>query len=95
MDDLKLYEQIKSVKWACQYGKEMVSDDIGREFGLDKCVKATFKRGKEWWLKEPNWTGTMSYRTEPEAAYTYHIPWYRGSREGTEHHKMKAHIKKE
>ena len=46
MDDLKLYAcndfelegLLKTVK--------TFSDDIGMEFGLDKCAKETFKRGK-------------------------------------------------
>ena len=46
MDDLKLYTcndyelegLLKTVK--------AFSDDIGMEFRLDKCAKATFKRGK-------------------------------------------------
>ena len=46
MDDLKLIakseeelqKQIQTVK--------IFSDDINMEFGLEKCVKVTFKRGK-------------------------------------------------
>ena len=46
MDDLKLYskdeqEQIGELKIVKQ-----LSDDIGMEFGLEKCAKASFKKGK-------------------------------------------------
>ena len=46
MDDLKLYskneqEQIGELKIVKQF-----SDDIGMEFGLEKCAKASFKKGK-------------------------------------------------
>ena len=46
MDDLKLYskndqEQVGQLKIVKQF-----SDDIGMTFGLEKCAKASFKRGK-------------------------------------------------
>ena len=46
MDDLKLYskkeqEQIGELKIVKQF-----SDGIGMEFGLEKCAKASFKKGK-------------------------------------------------
>ena len=46
MDDIKLYskneqEQVGELKVAKQF-----SDDIGMEFGLEKCAKASFKKGK-------------------------------------------------
>ena len=46
MDDLKLYskndqEQVGQLKLVKQF-----SDDIGMTFGLEKCAKASFKRGK-------------------------------------------------
>ena len=46
MDDLKLYskndqEQVGELKIVKQF-----SDDIGMEFGLEKCAKASFKKGK-------------------------------------------------
>ena len=46
MDDLKLYskneqEQFRELKIEKQF-----SDDIGMEFGLEKCAKASFKKGK-------------------------------------------------
>ena len=46
LDDLKLYskndqEQVGQLKIVKQF-----SDDIGMTFGLEKCAKASFKRGK-------------------------------------------------
>ena len=46
MDDLKLHskndqEQVGELKIVKQF-----SDDIGMEFGLEKCAKASFKKGK-------------------------------------------------
>ena len=46
MDDLKLYskndqEQVGELKIVKQF-----SDDIGMEFGLEKCAKASFKEGE-------------------------------------------------
>ena len=46
MDDVKLYskndqEQVGQLKIVKQF-----SDDIGMTFGLEKCAKASFKRGK-------------------------------------------------
>ena len=46
MDDLKLYskneqEQIGELKIVKQF-----SDDISMEFGIEKCAKASFKKGK-------------------------------------------------
>ena len=46
MDGLKLYskndqEQVGELKIVKQF-----SDDIGKEFGLKKCAKASFKKGK-------------------------------------------------
>ena len=46
MDDLKLYskndqEQLGELKIVKQF-----SDDTGMEFGLEKCAKASFKKGK-------------------------------------------------
>ena len=46
MDDLKIYskndkEQVRLLRIVKQF-----SDDINMTFGLDKCAKATFKKGK-------------------------------------------------
>ena len=46
MDDLRLYnkndqEQVGELKTVKRFG-----DDIGMGFGLEKCAKANFKKGK-------------------------------------------------
>ena len=47
MDDLKLYGTNDSQLNGLISMVKKVSDDIQMEFGLDKCAKATFKRGKK------------------------------------------------
>ena len=46
MDDLKLYAKDDSELEGLLRIVKGFSDDIGMEFGLSKCAKATFKRGK-------------------------------------------------
>ena len=47
VDDLKLYGTSDSQLNGLISTVKKVSDDIQMEFGLDKCAKATFKRGKK------------------------------------------------
>ena len=47
VDDLKLYGTSNSQLNGLISTVKKVSDDIQMEFGLDKCAKATFKRGKK------------------------------------------------
>ena len=70
-----------------------VSDDIKIEIGLDKCAKATFKRGKKTSGEGIQLNDNKAIQDlEPEATYTN-----LGMEEGncTDHHKMKAKIQKE
>ena len=46
MDDLKLYAKNDKELEGLLYTVKPFSDDIGMEFGLNKCVKATFMKGK-------------------------------------------------
>ena len=46
MDDLKLYAKDDNELEGLLRIVKGFSDDIGMEFGLSKCAKATFKRGK-------------------------------------------------
>ena len=47
VDDLKLYWNSDSQLMGLINPVKMVSDDIRMELDLDKCTKATFKRGKK------------------------------------------------
>ena len=93
MNELKLYRTNNNLLNGCFNTFKMVSDDIRMEFGLDKCAKATFKRGKIV-LTE----GTQLDRDnviqelEPEATHTY---LGIKEEESTEHNKMKAKIQKQ
>ena len=93
MDDLKLYgkndqEQVGELEIVKQF-----SDDIGMEFGLEKCAKASFKKGKlastgniirdEYTATEElNQEGTCKYLGADES-------------DGIQHRKMKEKIRKE
>ena len=93
MDDLKLYskndqEQVGELKIVKQF-----SDDIGMEFGLEKCAKASFKKGKlaltgniiidEYTaIEELNQEGIYKYLGVDES-------------DGIQHSKMKEKIRKE
>ena len=46
MDDLKTYTKTNDEQTGLLTIVKGYSDDIGMEFGLDKCAKATFKKGK-------------------------------------------------
>ena len=92
MDDLKLYGKndyefdglLKTVKTS--------SDDIGMTFGLDKCIKATFIRGK---LKYTSSivldTDTKIKELDQEETYKY-LGIEEG--DGIRHGKMKERTKK-
>ena len=45
MDDLKLFAKDNDLEGLLQTVKKF-SDNIGMSLGLDKCAKATFKRGE-------------------------------------------------
>ena len=54
------------------------------EFGLDKCVKATFKREKKISAEGIQLNDNKVIQEEPEAIYTY-LGMEEGN--GTDHHK--------
>ena len=93
MDDLKLYskndqEQVGELKIVKQF-----SDNIGMEFGLEKCAKASFKKGK---LASTGNIITDEY-TDTEELNQEGIYKYLGVDEsdGIQHSKMKEKIRKE
>ena len=86
MDDLKTYAKTESQQTGLLNIVKTFSDDIKMEFGLDKCAKATFKRGK---LTE---TFDLQLDTELEQENTYK---YLGVDEVIQHAKMKEKVRKE
>ena len=93
MDDLKLYAKNDSELEGLLKIVKGFSDDIGMEFGLDKCAKATFKKGKlvssvHTELDE----STVIKDLENEKAYKYLGV---DESDGIQHAKMKEKLRKE
>ena len=93
VDDLKLYGTNQNQLKGLDNTVKMVSDDIKMGFGLDKCAKATFRRGKKI-AAEGIALNDNQVIQDVEQAETYK---YLGMEEGegVQHHKMKVKIKKE
>ena len=93
VDDLKLYGTSDSQLNGLISTVKKVSDDIQMEFGLDKCAKATFKRGKKV-SAEGILLNDHQLIQDLDQAETYK---YLGMEEGegVQHHQMKVKIKKE
>ena len=93
MDDLKLYTRNDEQLETQLHNVKMFSDDIGMSFGLDKCAKATFKRGK----LQASSPIKLDVKTEisnlnPEHSYKY-LGILEG--DGISHSQMKEKIRKE
>ena len=93
MDDLKLYTKDDSELEGYLKIAKGFSDDIGMEFGLSKCAKANFKRGKlgksdHVRLDEE----TMIKNLEQEKVYQY---FGIDNSSGIQHTTMKQKLKKE
>ena len=73
MDDLKTCAKDDNRQTSLLSIVKKVNNDIKMEFGLDKCAKATFKRGK---LTETSDIqidlGTCSKELDREGTYKYH-----------------------
>ena len=93
MDDLKTYAKSKSQQTSLLNIVKTFSDDIKMEFGLDKCAKATLKRGKltetfdiqldtDICIKELEQENTYKYLGVDEG-------------DGIQHAKMKEKVRKE
>ena len=93
MDDLKLFaKNDKDLHDLLEIVKAF-SDDIGMEFGLDKCAKATFKSGK--FIKSENVEldiNTVIKNLDQEDTYKY-LGIHEG--DGIHHSAMKEKIRKE
>ena len=93
VDDLKLYGTNYSQLNGLINTVKKVLDDIQMEFGLDKCAKATFKRGKKT-SAEGITLNDHQVIQDLDQAETYK---YFGmeEREGVQYPQMKTNIKKE
>ena len=70
-----------------------VSDDIKMEFGLDKCTKASFKRGMKVSAEEIPLNNNQVIQDLDQAETYKYLGMEEG--EGVQHHKMKVNIRKE
>ena len=70
-----------------------VSDDIKMEFGLDKCAKASFKRGNKVSAEGIPMNDNQVMQDLDQAETYKHLRMEGG--EGVQHHKMKVKIRKE
>ena len=93
VDDLKLYGTSDNQLTGLINTVKNVSDDIKMEFGLDKCAKASFKRGKKVSAEGIPLNDNQLIQ-DLDQAETYK---YLGMEEGkgVQHHKMKVKIRKE
>ena len=93
MDDLKTYAKSEEDQKSLLKIVKGFSDDIRMEFGLDKCAKAAFKRGRLAKTKNIELdVGTTIQDLEHEGTYKY-LGMNEGG--GIQHAKMKEKIRKE
>ena len=93
VDDLKLYGTSDSQLNGLISTVKKVSDDIQIEFGLDKCAKATFKRGKKVSAEDILLNDHQLIQDLDQAETYKYLGMEEG--EGVQHHQMKVKIKKE
>ena len=93
VDDLKLYGTSDNQLTGLINTEKNVSDDIKMEFGLDKCAKASFKRGKKVSAEGiPLNDNQVIQDLDQSERYKY---WGMEEGEGVQHHKMKVNIRTE
>ena len=93
MDDLKLYGKNDEQLQGLVETVKRISDDIGMDFGLDKCVKVTFKRGKIVSTSNIHLDiDNIIKELDNEEMYKY-LGIYEG--DGIQHNRMKEKIRKE
>ena len=93
VDDLKLYGTSDKQLTGLINTVKNISDDIKMEFGLDKCAKASFKRGRKVSAEGIPLNDNQVIQ-DLDQAETYK---YLGmeEEEGVQHYKMKVNIRKE
>ena len=93
MDDLKTYSKDDNQQADLLTVVKKFSDDIRMEFGLEKCAKATFKRGKLTKTSDLHTdTDTSIREVDQEEAYKY-LGINEG--DGIQHATMKEKVRKE
>ena len=93
MDDLKLYSKIDNRVEGLLNTVKIFSDDIKVQFGLDKCAKAYFKRGKLTKTSSVKLDATtIILELEQEGTYKY-LGIEKGN--GIKHAAMREKIRKE
>ena len=75
MDDLKTYAKSDEDQKGLLKIVKGFSDDIRMDLGLDKCAKATFKRGKLAKTENIEIDVGMHHHTRPRAGRHPQIPW--------------------
>ena len=93
MDDLKLYGSSDNQLTGLINTVKNISDDIKMEFGLDKCAKASFKRGKKVSAEGIPLNDNQVIQELDQAETYKYLGMEEG--EGVQHHKMKVNIRKE
>ena len=92
MDDLKLYGTSENQLNGLISTVKKVSDDIQMEFELDKCAKATFKRGKKVSAQGTLLNDHQLIQDLDQAETYKYLGMEEG--EGIQHDQMKVKIKK-
>lgn len=76
MDDLKTYVKNDQERTGLLTIEKGFSDDIKMVFGLDKCAKATFKKGKHFTTENIQIDqDTTIQDIKQEGTYKYTVPW--------------------
>ena len=93
VDDLKLYGTSDNPLTGLINTMKNITDDIKMEFGLDKCAKASFKRGKKVSAQGIPLNHNQVIQDLDQAETYKYLRMEEG--EGVQHHKMKVNIRKE
>ena len=92
-DDLQLYGTSDNQLTGLINAVKNVSDDIKMEFGLDKCAKALFKRGKKVSAEGIPLNDNQVIQDLGQAETYKYLGM--GEGEGVQHHKIRVKIRKE
>ena len=93
VDDLKLYGTSDNQPPGLINTVKNASDDTKMEFGLDKCAKASFKRGKTVAAEGIPLNDNQVIQDLDQAETYKYLGMEEG--EGVQHHKIKVKIRKE